>query len=153
VKAGKNDGALSRDAYLQLDKPSIAEPVHHYAAVAPDLFNAVVDLCVQPGKICMSQMAMLDAKGGVGKEAAKLNVAALTYDKAGRATETPVLPGSVVAQTDRFVKAYCSDNRPMAAPGGETPAPKTLDRLRGAGMHQASGQRVSLAGPLLQPNS
>jgi len=153
VKAGKNDGTLSRDAYLQLDKPSIAEPVHHYAAVAPDLFNAVVDLCVQPGKICMSQMAMLDAKGGVGKEAAKLNVAALTYDKAGRATETPVLPGSVVAQTDRFVKAYCSDNRPMAAPGGETPAPKTLDRLRGAGMHQASGQRVSLAGPLLQPNS
>jgi cytochrome o ubiquinol oxidase subunit 2 len=53
----------------------------------------------------------------------------------------------VVAQTDRFVKAYCSDNRPMAAPNADTQAPKTLDRLRGAGINQATGPRVSLAGP------
>jgi hypothetical protein len=44
-----------RAAYLQLDKPSIAEPVRHYAGVTPDLFNAVVDLCVQPGKICRAR--------------------------------------------------------------------------------------------------
>lgn len=148
VKAGKNEGELSRTSYLQLDRPSVAEPVRHFASVAPNLFNAVVDLCVQPGKICASQMAMLDAKGGVPKEAARLNVAALTYDKSGRATETPVLPGSVIAQTDRFVKAYCSDNRPMAAPAAETAPPKTLDRLRGAGINQASGARISLAGAL-----
>jgi cytochrome o ubiquinol oxidase subunit 2 len=72
-------------------------------------------------------------------------VAALTYDKDGRAAATTILPGSVVAQTDRFVKAYCSDNRPMAAPSAET-LPKTLDRLRGAGINQATGPRVSLAG-------
>jgi cytochrome o ubiquinol oxidase subunit 2 len=94
VKAGQERRRTDRAAYLQLDKPSIAEPVHHYAGVTPDLFNAVVDLCVQPGKICMSQMAMLDAKGGVPKEAARLNVAALTYDKDGRATEAPCCPAA-----------------------------------------------------------
>lgn len=145
VKADKSATTLDRAAYLQLDKPSVAEPVRHYATVSPTLFDAVVDLCVQPGRICQSQMAMIDAKGGVSKEAARLNVAALTYDKSGRAGATTILPGSVVAQTDRFVKAYCSDNRPMSAPSGETAAPKTLDHLRGAG--------VSLANPQLQPAS
>lgn len=145
VKADKSATTLDRATYLQLDKPSVAEPVHHYATVSPTLFDSVVDLCVQPGRICQSQMAMIDAKGGVSKEAARLNVAALTYDKSGRAAATTILPGSVVAQTDRFVKAYCSDNRPMSAPSGETAAPKTLDHLRGAG--------VSLANPQLQPAS
>lgn len=153
VKADKAATVLDRPGYIALDRPSIGEPVHHYASVTPDLFNAVVDLCVQPGKICSSQMAMLDAKGGVPKEAAMLNVAALTYDKNGRVTETPVLPGSVVAQTDRFVKAYCSDNRPMSAAPSDLAAPRSLDRLRGAGINQASGPHVSLAAPLMAPAS
>ncbi len=54
TKAGS--GTLGRSDYLQLAKPSIREPVHHYASVDADLFHAIVNRCVEPGKTCMDQM-------------------------------------------------------------------------------------------------
>jgi cytochrome o ubiquinol oxidase subunit 2 len=44
----KDGGNLDRATYLELDKPSEHVPVIHYAAVAPDLFDAVVNMCVRP---------------------------------------------------------------------------------------------------------
>ena len=41
---------LSRDAYLQLERPSEREPVRRYATVAPGLFDAVVNRCVDAGQ-------------------------------------------------------------------------------------------------------
>ena len=38
-------------------------PVRYYNAVEPDMFKLVVEQCVQPGKVCMSQM-MHGGKGG-----------------------------------------------------------------------------------------
>ena len=64
AKAGA--GTLGRDDYLRLQQPSANEPVRRYAAVAPDLFDAVVNRCVEPGKMCMSQMMAIDAHGGMG---------------------------------------------------------------------------------------
>ena len=58
--------ALGRDDYLHLQQPSEKEPVHHYASVAPNLFDAIVNRCVEPGKMCMSQMMAVDARGGMG---------------------------------------------------------------------------------------
>ena len=40
-------GNLDRAAYLNLEKPSEKEPVRRFATVAPDLFDAVVNLCVR----------------------------------------------------------------------------------------------------------
>ena len=57
---------LTRENYLQLQQPSINEPVHHYAAVEPKLFNAVLDRCVESGKMCMSEMMAIDERGGMG---------------------------------------------------------------------------------------
>ncbi|WP_342620180.1 ubiquinol oxidase subunit II [Rhodoferax sp. GW822-FHT02A01] len=57
---------LGREDYLRLQQPSINAPVQHFAKVAPKLFDTVVDRCVEPGKMCMSQMMAVDARGGMG---------------------------------------------------------------------------------------
>jgi uncharacterized HAD superfamily protein len=49
---------LTRDAYLELDKPSERVPVRRYGAVASDLFDAIVNRCVDRNKLCMRHMAM-----------------------------------------------------------------------------------------------
>jgi len=64
VKAGGN--ALGRDDYLQLERPSEREPVRRYAAVAPDLYDAIVNRCVEPGKLCIRDMMALDEQRGLG---------------------------------------------------------------------------------------
>ena len=56
-------GGLNRASYLQLEKPSEKVPVRYYNAVEPKIFTAIVEQCVQPGKVCMSQM-MHGGKGG-----------------------------------------------------------------------------------------
>jgi cytochrome o ubiquinol oxidase subunit 2 len=57
VQDVKGDGTkLSRADYLALEKPSVSEPVRHYNTVAPNLFDAIVNRCVEEGKVCISQM-------------------------------------------------------------------------------------------------
>jgi cytochrome o ubiquinol oxidase subunit 2 len=51
---------LSRDGYLKLEQPSEREPVRRYRAVAPDLFDAVVNRCVEQGKTCLREMMAMD---------------------------------------------------------------------------------------------
>jgi cytochrome o ubiquinol oxidase subunit 2 len=59
TKAG--GGALNRADYLALEKPSEREPVHRYASVAPDLYDAIINRCVAPGSTCMNQTMANDA--------------------------------------------------------------------------------------------
>ena len=57
----KADGtALNTDSYLELEKPSVKEPVHLYSSADPALFNKIVNLCAHPGDICMSEMMAMD---------------------------------------------------------------------------------------------
>lgn len=51
-KAKAANTELSRDTYLKLEQPSEREPVRRYRAVAPDLYDAVVNRCVEQGKTC-----------------------------------------------------------------------------------------------------
>ena len=64
VKAGGGD--LTRESYLAIERPSENVPVQHFAKVDPELFNAIVNLCVEQGKMCMADMMAIDAKGGLG---------------------------------------------------------------------------------------
>lgn len=105
VKASKA-APLDRSAYLQLEKPSEKEPVRYFASVEQDLFAAAVNMCVQPGKMCASEMAMIDAQGGLGM-AGVHNVAMLTYDKHGRA-QSGDAQNSGAALSLTYVKALCS---------------------------------------------
>jgi cytochrome o ubiquinol oxidase subunit 2 len=57
VQAARGGGnELDRNAYLALSKPSDREPVRRYAAVAPGLFDAIVNRCVGRGQICIKDM-------------------------------------------------------------------------------------------------
>src|SRR3546814_14354795 len=109
-------------AYLKLEKPSEKVPAQRFAAVEPQLFDAIVNMCVEPGKMCMHDMMSIDAAGGAGI-AGIHNVRRLSYDKyAARGTE----PGS---WGQRYVGALCSSplmasaDIPGAAPVDHAPLP------------------------------
>src|SRR5258708_37476256 len=59
AKAG--GGALDRTAYLQLERPSENEPIRRYASVNATLFNAILNMCVEPNKMCMTEMSAIYA--------------------------------------------------------------------------------------------
>ena len=59
-------GELSRAAYQALEKPSEREPVKRFGAVAPGLYNAVMNRCVDPAAVCMDKMMAADAKRASG---------------------------------------------------------------------------------------
>lgn len=139
AKGGDKDsaGALDTVAYLQLEQPSEKEPVRHFTAVDDGLFDKIVNLCVRPGKMCLKDMMALDARGGTGK-AGVFNVAALTYDKNGRETTIPVIPGRAGQQADARTKAFV---RAICVPDGvKTPVP-------------ADAAKLSLASPARTPLS
>jgi cytochrome o ubiquinol oxidase subunit 2 len=59
-KTKVGSGPLNRVDYLALAKPSVREPVRHYGAVAPDLYDAVVNRCVEPDAVCMDKTMAAD---------------------------------------------------------------------------------------------
>lgn len=55
----KTDGnSLSRNVYKSLEKPSENNPVQYYSEVAPDLYDAILNRCVDPGSVCMRDLMM-----------------------------------------------------------------------------------------------
>ncbi|MFT4047812.1 MAG: ubiquinol oxidase subunit II [Solimonas sp.] len=111
----KRDGtALQRDDYQQLARPSAREPVRHYATVDPTLFDAIVNLCVDRTKMCMSQMMVVDAQGGLGL-AGVYNVANLAYDR----------PRTDAGQRPRanYVLSLCSTDAAPASLSSRLAAP------------------------------
>ncbi|MET3496884.1 ubiquinol oxidase subunit II [Variovorax boronicumulans] len=75
AKASK-EGELTREGYTKLEVPSEREPVRHYASVASDLYDAILNRCVDRNKMCMKEMMAIDADGGMGKPGA-FNVATM----------------------------------------------------------------------------
>ena len=55
-------GELSRAVYQTLEKPTEREPVRRYGAVAPELYHAVMNRCVDPATLCMDKMMAADAQ-------------------------------------------------------------------------------------------
>jgi cytochrome o ubiquinol oxidase subunit II len=128
IAAAKAAGAaLDRSAYLQLERPSENEPVRRYASVDATLFYAIVNMCVEPNKMCMSEMSAIDAKGGLGLAAAN-NILPLEYDKNLRR-------GAVFGNASSYVASLCTIDEP-AGQGVETPlvSPSDTFRLTGAGL-------------------
>lgn len=66
--AREKGGPLQREDYLALEKPSEREPVRQFRDVAPDLFEAILNRCVDRARMCTRDMMAMDAKGGGGKE-------------------------------------------------------------------------------------
>ena len=79
ARVKQNGTALNRDAYLRLERPSEREPVRYYASVDNNLYQRILNLCVEDGRICMSQMMHIDSQGGAGTES-EYNREKLRYD-------------------------------------------------------------------------
>ncbi|MGH6746966.1 cytochrome bo3 quinol oxidase subunit 2 [Novosphingobium sp. PhB57] len=141
---GETGGNLDRAAYLELEKPSEKVPATRYATVAPNLYDAIVDMCVEPGKMCMSEMMALDARGGLGKAGIR-NVEMLAYDKHGReaAATANANPNAAIQRELAWVRALCRQ-MPGSAPDKTVKAPANLRSLTGAGM--AAPQSLPLFG-------
>lgn len=100
AKVRSAPAALGRAEYLALEKPSEREPVRHYGQVMAGLFDAAVNLCVEPSKMCMRDMMAIDAQGGLGL-ANNYNVARLSYD-------APRRRGADSLPPDQYVTALCA---------------------------------------------
>jgi cytochrome o ubiquinol oxidase subunit 2 len=55
-------GKLDKANYLVLEKPSIKDPVHRYAAVDDDLYYRILNRCIAEGAVCQDKMMMDDAR-------------------------------------------------------------------------------------------
>jgi cytochrome o ubiquinol oxidase subunit II len=125
VKAG--GGALERSNYLELERPSENEPVRHYAKVDAMLFKAILNMCVEPGKMCMSEMMAIDAKGGLGMAGIN-NTLPLTYDKHARR-------GAVFGAEPSYVAGVCSVDELEGEARNSIAAPRQMTPVKGVGLN------------------
>ncbi len=91
---------LNRARYLALEKPSERHPVERYASVESDLYDAILNRCVEAGKMCMKDIMAIDAGGGLSMPGAS-NVA------------IGAMPGAGNRANRTFVAAMCSVNDPI----------------------------------------
>lgn len=107
-------GQLDRAAYLQLEQPSEREPVRRYGAVAPDLFHAIVNRCVEPNRMCMDEMMAIDARGGLGITG--------TYAVTSLDAATREALGLYRMPARNYVAAICTTDDPSFAVPGANPS-------------------------------
>lgn len=139
VRAG--GGKLGRDEYLQLEKPSENVPVTRFGAVEAGLYKAILNMCVEPGKMCMNEMSAIDARGGLGLAGIR-NVLPLEYDKYARRGSTVFGPKKTP------VASICTKTNPEGVDLDETPpTPVWAIPVLGAGLPQPGLSFQSPASP------
>ncbi|MGP8232619.1 MAG: ubiquinol oxidase subunit II [Methylovirgula sp.] len=89
AKVKADGGALDRNTYLDLERPSQNVPPKTFGTVDASLFRLAVNQCVDPGKMCLDDMMAIDAKGGLGLAGIN-NVMPLVYDKYARRGSGPM---------------------------------------------------------------
>ena len=133
---------LDRDRYLELEKPSEKVPAIHFAAVDGALWDAIVNMCVEPGKMCMSEMMDIDRKGGLTLASIR-NTMPLVYDKYAGRGKSPAYFGS----DDSYVMTICTplqaeaavaERNRLAALRRAERAPIDLNPLTGQGLTPAA---------------
>ena len=108
AKVKQQGSDLTRDAYLELERPSERVPVTYYATFADGLFGKILGMCAVPGKMCMHEMMAIDAKGGAGKESRE-NAERLQYDN--RHTQRgDEAPGATTPASHRAPKSESPDS-------------------------------------------
>lgn len=128
ARAKAGGGELSRSSYLELERPSENEPVRRYATIDSLLYKAILNMCVEPGKMCMSEMMAIDAKGGLGKAGVN-NTLPLTYDKYARR-------GAVFGAAPSYVAGICSIDELETEASNSVAAPRNMTPITGAGLRR-----------------
>jgi len=140
AKAKEGGGKLDRTNYLQLEQPSENQPVSRFAAVDSDLYKAILNMCVEPGKMCMSEMTRIDAKGGLGLAGVR-NTLPLLYDKFARR-------GTIFGPAPSYVASICRTEEALAASNAAQPAvPMTSTPILGAGLQRPMPLWIRLPSP------
>ncbi|BDU21909.1 hypothetical protein DYGSA30_33660 [Dyella sp. GSA-30] len=67
AQARQSGDKLDRESYNALAKPSTNDPVRHYASVAPGLYEAILNLCTDPQRQCVSDMMHMGEMRQSGK--------------------------------------------------------------------------------------
>jgi cytochrome o ubiquinol oxidase subunit II len=98
-KVRQQGSPLDLKGYLEIEKPSEAEPVRYFSAVPNDLYSKILNLCPQNGKMCLSETMAIDAHGG-GGENSEANRDRLTYD-GHRSQEGVEEPGATFPASGR----------------------------------------------------
>jgi cytochrome o ubiquinol oxidase subunit 2 len=69
VQAAKANGnALNKVDYLQLEKPSLRDPIRQYGSVDADLYHAILNRCVNPENACMDKTMAADMNMNMGMD-------------------------------------------------------------------------------------
>jgi cytochrome o ubiquinol oxidase subunit 2 len=116
---------LDRAAYLWLERPSEQTPVQYFSTVENGLYDAVLNMCVEPGKMCKSEMHHIDAMGGAGTESHE-NRERLQYDthRAEHGDEASGATFPASGRTPRSGDVQPEGMKPDAlAPGVNQPQP------------------------------
>jgi cytochrome o ubiquinol oxidase subunit 2 len=114
--------------------------VRHFASVDQDLYRAVLNMCVDTGRMCLSDMMAIDARGGMGLAGIK-NTLPLAYDKfAARGAVFGPEPSFVVGACDTSEASALTREqgalmqRALVKASRTLPAPPDLTPLMGAGL-------------------
>lgn len=129
VKAG--GGSLDRSGYMQLEKPSVADPVRRYASVDAGLYKAILGMCVDPNKTCMDGMATGAPHGEQGMPGHDTDHSNKSMNHEKHSDATPPAVPSHNAPHARDSSAVVDSSPAPAAPVGGTP-------ILGAGLPRPS---------------
>ena len=99
MKAKASASKLDQATYMQLEKPSEEVPATLYAGYKPGLYDAILNMCTTPGKMCQSDMMHIDSMGGGGKDS-EANRARLLDDSSG-SKEGSEAPGATFPASGR----------------------------------------------------
>ncbi|MDB5473221.1 MAG: ubiquinol oxidase subunit [Devosia sp.] len=144
TKVRQAPDTLDRARYLELEKRSENVAPMHFASVERGLYTAIVNMCVERDKMCMSEMMAIDARGGLGL--------------AGIGNMAPALYGggernrAVFGPQKTYVAAICTVDEAIAmtaklpAIGAPNAAPFIGAGLRQPSMLQAAGATGWLTG-------
>ena len=147
--AGVRQGGqtLDRDRYLELEKPSEKVPVMRFSNVDGMLWDAILNMCVEPGKMCMGEMMAIDKQGGLSMASVR-NTMPLVYDKYAGRGKSPAYFGS----NDSDVMTICTPLQAEAAAADRmrraeldtVAGPTSLERLTGQGLSPGQTPMASL---------
>lgn len=110
-KVRENGGELDRQTYVALEAPSENEPVTYYSGYRADLYLRILNMCVDPSKMCMGEMMSIDAQGGLGL-AGIHNLLPKTPDSEGRLRR-----GAILGPEPSYVATLCTDVDPFGVRG------------------------------------
>lgn len=133
AKVKSSGSGLTRAVYMELEQPSEAVPVQYFSTVENGLFNAILNLCVEPGKMCQYEMNHIDATGGGGKDSRE-NWERLRYFNIREGREAPAATFPAQGRRPRTdVRPEGTQTGPAghpepAKPGAGTPAPGQLNQ-------------------------